>query len=102
MSSHDCCDKTTLHPSHKGQTSRLNRIAGQINGVKTMIVEERYCPEILTQLRAVRSAIKSLEADMLRTHLNHCVTNDLSGKDPAKKEKTIEELVQLFKTFEPS
>ncbi len=46
------------HPSHDAEIKRLNRIAGQIEGVKKMVDEGRYCPEILSQLRAVRSAVE--------------------------------------------
>jgi DNA-binding FrmR family transcriptional regulator len=51
----------------------LNRIAGQIEGIKKMVDEGRYCPEILSQLRAVRSAVKGIETEILRRHLSSCV-----------------------------
>ncbi|MCB0331270.1 MAG: metal-sensitive transcriptional regulator [Bdellovibrionales bacterium] len=94
------CDE--LHPSHKKQISRINRLSGQLEGVKRMIESQRYCPEILTQLRAIRSAVKSLEANVLQTHLTNCVTETFSSKRVSKREKDkkIEELIEIFKRFD--
>ena len=50
------------HPSHNEQLPRINKIIGQLNGIKKMIEENRYCPEIITQLKAVSSACQSTEA----------------------------------------
>ena len=93
-----CCD--TEHPSHRKQLSRLNRASGQIEGVKRMIEERRYCPEILTQLKAIRSALKSLEGEILRTHLATCVSDALSSSKKSEKEKKIEELIDIFYRYE--
>ncbi len=91
-----------LHPSHKNQISRINRLSGQLEGVRRMIESQRYCPEILTQLRAVRSAVKSLEADVLQTHLTTCVTETFSSKrvSKAEKDQKIKELIGIFKRFD--
>lgn len=85
------------HPDHQKQIKRINRIQGQLNGVRNMIEEQRYCPDILNQLKAVKSAIVSLQAEVLKTHLDHCVTEAMTSKNKAKKEKKIKELVELFK-----
>lgn len=84
--------KTTIAPPpHDASIKRLNRVIGQLNGVKTMMEERRYCPDILTQLRAARAAMKSLEVAMLRNHLNHCVVKAVkSGDDEQIKEKLAE------------
>lgn len=88
------------HPSHEAEIKRLNRIGGQIEGVKKMIEEERYCPEILSQLRAVRSAIKGIETEILRRHLSSCVVSAMQGGDKASRLKTIEEITSLFSKFD--
>lgn len=62
-------------PSYTKHLQRLNRIAGQIEGIKKMIQAERYCPEILMQLHAVRSAIRNLEVQVFDNHLSHCALN---------------------------
>lgn len=88
------------HPSHHEQISHLNRIGGQIEGIKKMIEERRYCPEILTQLRAIRSAIKSIELRILNTHLSSCVTEVCCSQDRTEQRKKIEEIQELIKRFE--
>ena len=69
------------HPSHSDQVNRLNRIAGQVTGVVKMIEDQRYCADILTQIKAIKSAIRSVESNIVETHLNHCVTRAIEGKD---------------------
>ena len=59
------------NPNHMENIPRLNRIAGQIEGIKKMIADGRYCPEIISQLRAVRSAVKAVESNILQKHLQH-------------------------------
>lgn len=97
MSSNECQDES--HPSHKKQLSRLNRISGQIEGVKRMIDEQRYCPEILTQLRAIRSAVKSLEAAVLKKHLNSCVAEAFVSGSKKTRDKKVEELTAIFQKY---
>lgn len=88
------------HPDHSVDIPRLNRIGGQIAGVKKMIEEDRHCPEILTQIRAVRAALKGLEASILERHLGHCVIESLNANDPAAVKKKIDELKDLFKRYD--
>lgn len=93
----DCCDNN--HPDHSKQIARLNRISGQINGVKQMINDNRYCPEIMIQLRAIRSAVKAIEANIMQSHLEKCVKDVLSNNNINSKEKQnkIDEIIELFK-----
>ena len=87
------------HPDHQSALPRLNRIAGQVNGVKKMIEERRYCPDILTQLRAIRAAVNSIEAGILETHIDACVSDALRCTNEADKEKKISELKHLYRRF---
>ena len=100
MTKGDCCSSDSPHPSHRNQLSRLNRISGQVDGVKRMIDEQRYCPELLVQLRAIRSAVKSLEAEILKTHLSSCVAEAFQSKRKGVREKKIEELADVFYRFD--
>lgn len=101
MLNESCCKRNqTQHPSHLGQMSHLNRVSGQIEGIKKMIEEGRYCPEILNQLRAIRSAIKSIELRILDTHLTSCVTEAYLSQDQAEQRKKIDEIRELIKRFE--
>jgi DNA-binding FrmR family transcriptional regulator len=88
------------HPCHHTEIKKLNRIAGQVDGVKKMIAEGRYCPDILTQLRAVRAAIKTVESNILETHLYHCVKQAAESGNEAELLKKLDELKGLFKRFE--
>ena len=86
------------HPSHSDQISRLNRLAGQVNGVIKMIESERYCADILTQIKAIKSALKSVESNIIETHLNHCVTKAIEGKDKKTSDKMINEIKEILKS----
>lgn len=61
--------------------ARLRRIEGQIRGLQRMIEEERYCPDVLTQLAAVRSALGQVGLLLLRSHTEHCVAEALRQGD---------------------
>jgi len=95
----ECCNKNE-NPDHSKEVSRLNRISGQIDGVKKMIEERRYCPDIITQLRAISSATKAVEASLLETHLGACVTETFKAKNKKDQQQKIEELIKLFKRFD--
>lgn len=88
------------HPGHLSDLPRVNRIAGQLSGVKKMIEEHRHCPEILIQLRAIRSAVKGLEASILERHLGHCLTDSLTAGNKAEIKKQIDELKDVFKRYD--
>ena len=88
------------HPSHESEIGKLNRISGQVEGIKKMIDEGRYCPEILTQLRAVRSAVRSVEANILEKHLQHCVTDAIQSGNKKETEAKLQEIKDLFKRYD--
>lgn len=85
---------------HKRELNRLKRIEGQVRGVANMIERHDYCIDILNQLRAVRSSLKSLEVAVLEKHLHHCVHDALGGDvSESEIEEKIEEITELFKQF---
>lgn len=86
------------YPNHTKCLPRLNKLTGQLEGVKKMIENEKSCIEILFQLKAVRSAIKSLEAKILEDHIKNCVMQSFDSKE--EKNKKIEELIEIFKKFD--
>ena len=76
--------------------NRVSRIEGQINGIKKMIEGDRYCPDILIQISAVKSALASLSKVMLTEHINTCVLSDIKcGKESAAEE--LAELIEKLK-----
>lgn len=87
---------TSSHPSHKAQVQQLKRIEGQIRGITQMLEEERYCVDILTQIKAARSSLASLEKRILASHLDHCVYRAIASKDPLASEAAIEEIKMLL------
>ena len=84
-------------PDHKRELNRLNRIEGQLRGIRKMVEERRYCPEILIQTCAVKSAIQSLEASMLEKHINHCVRQAFGSNNSTHADEKIAELINLFR-----
>lgn len=92
----DCCCSGGKFPSHKAEINRLNRIAGQISGIQKMINDNRYCLDIITQINAVRAALKSVENNILERHLNSCVMNALQ-QDSQERCQKVKEILELFK-----
>ena len=85
------------HPNYEKHLPRINKVVGQLNGIKKMIEDKRYCPEIITQLKAVSSACQSLEIIMLQKHLETCVMEAFHSTDKTIKNKKIQELTNLYK-----
>lgn len=88
-----------LNPDHKNNLDALRRIEGQIRGIQKMIDGKRYCVDILTQLSAVSNAIGRVQDNILSKHLNSCVKKAMQGTSEATKDKKIEEVIKLLKTF---
>ena len=93
----NCSGKKTVRTKEEKKivTDRLNRIEGQIKGIKRMIEEDRYCNDVLMQLSAVENSIKSLSNHVLENHLYTCVANDLE----AGNVEIVDEMISLFKKF---
>lgn len=88
------------HPSHKQDLPRLNRISGQIEGIRRMIEANRYCGDILIQLRAARAALRNIELQIFDRHLSTCVTDAFLGEDLEAKKQKVEEIRELIKRFD--
>lgn len=86
-----------MHGINKNQDAilkRLNRIKGQLAGVEKMILDDKYCIDIITQTSAIKSAISSMEDGMLESHLSCCVIDE---KDSKKQAKMREEIIKVYK-----
>lgn len=86
-------------PNSAAVVSRLNRVAGQVAGVARMVEEERYCVDILTQLRAIKSALSRVEDMVLQDHAGSCVAEAIRSGDPAEQRRKFEELITLMGKF---
>lgn len=92
-----CCDKKTYRNDEEKKiiNNRINRIEGQLKGIKKMIQEDAYCNDVLVQLSAIENSVKSLSNHVLEKHLYSCVTKDLENGNL----EIIDELISLFKKF---
>ena len=90
-----CCSSRTKKRSeteYKDLIHRLNRIEGQVRGIKGMIENDAYCVDILTQVAAVTAALNSFNKQLLANHIETCVVEDIR----AGKEGVVEELVNTM------
>lgn len=85
-----CCDEKNK------LIARTNRIIGQMNGIRRMIEDDRYCDDILIQLSAIDKSIKSLANVILENHMNSCLIENIKNDNY----EIINEIVDLFKRFQ--
>ncbi len=78
---------------------RLHRIEGQVRGIERMVEEERYCIDILTQISAVSTALKSVGLKLLQEHVNHCVAGALASGDQQAADEKAKELLAAVERF---
>ena len=90
-----------MKPRHKDCLNRLSRIEGQVRGVSKMIEEERYCIDILTQLRAIRAALGKVETEVLKDHADHCIADAIHSGGEDEQRKKFSELIELFGRYAP-
>lgn len=87
-----CRHKKRTDEEYKRLMNRLNRIAGQINGIKGMLEKDAYCVDVLVQSAAVSAALNSFNRELLASHIRTCVAEDIkSGKD-----EVVEELIETL------
>jgi len=75
---------------------RLSRIEGQVRGLSKMVDEDRYCIDIVTQISAVRAALRRVEEEVLRDHVAHCVEHAISSGNKADQREKIAELMAVI------
>ncbi len=88
----ECCKHKTKERSeeeYKSLINRLNRIEGQVRGIKRMIEDDAYCTDVLVQSSAVTAALNAFNKELLANHIKTCVADDIR----AGKDETIDELV---------
>ena len=75
---------------------RLKRIEGQVRGLSRMVEEDRYCIDVITQISAVRAALRRAEEEILRDHLGHCVEHAIASGDKKDQRKKIAEIIEVL------
>ena len=95
MAEQSCCDRRKQRSEQevKDLVKRLNRIEGQVRGIKNMVEEERYCVDILNQVSAVQAALNSFSKELLASHIHSCVVEDIQ----AGKMEAVDELCETIK-----
>ncbi|MDR3467751.1 MAG: metal-sensitive transcriptional regulator [Xanthobacteraceae bacterium] len=74
---------------------RLGRIEGQVRGLARMVEEDRYCIDIVTQIAAVRAALRRAEEEILKDHVGHCVEHAIRSGNKADQRQKIAELMAV-------
>lgn len=89
------CHRTKERPEkeYRDLINRLSRIEGQIRGIKKMVENDTYCPDILIQVAAANAALNSFNKVLLANHIKTCVTDDIREG----KEETVDELLETLK-----
>jgi DNA-binding FrmR family transcriptional regulator len=75
---------------------RLGRIEGQVRGLSKMVEEDRYCIDIVTQISAVRAALRRVEEEVLKDHVAHCVAHAIASGDKTDQREKIAELMAVI------
>ena len=91
----ECCYTKTTERGEEERTKlihRLNRIEGQIRGIRAMVEKDAYCPDILVQSAAVNAAVNAFNKELIANHIRHCVVRDVREGN----EEVIDELVQTL------
>ena len=75
---------------------RLTRIEGQVRGLSRMVADDRYCIDIVTQIAAVRAALRRLEEEILRDHVSHCVEHAIASGNKGEQRRKVGELIEVL------
>ncbi len=82
--------------SKTATVKRLSRIEGQVRGLARMVEDDRYCIDIVTQIGAVRAALRRVEEEILRDHVAHCVEHAIASGDKTDQRRKVQELMDVM------
>ena len=86
-----------MDEKHRSQLGRLRKIEGQVRGVQRMIEDDRYCMDVLTQMRAIRRALAKVEEQVLAEHVRSCVADAVRiAVTSVTREDKLQELMEVF------
>ncbi len=90
----ECCNKTKIRSEeeYKALINRLNRIEGQIRGIRGMVEKNAYCTDIIMQVSAVNAALNAFNKELLSNHIKTCVAEDIK----AGKNETVDDLLSTL------
>ena len=75
---------------------RLGRIEGQVRGLSKMVEDDRYCIDIVTQISAVRAALRRVEEEVLKDHVAHCVEHAIASGNKGEQRRKVGELIDVL------
>ena len=95
----ECCQRQKIRSEEEYRTliNRLNRIEGQVRGIKNMVESNAYCTDILVQTSAVTSALNSFSKELLSKHIKECVTEKIKNGDEQIIDELLDTLQKLMK-----
>jgi CsoR family transcriptional regulator, copper-sensing transcriptional repressor len=76
--------------------NRLRRIEGQIRGLQKMVEDDRYCPDIITQVASVQEALRGVARNLMRNHLHHCAAKAMRSNKKEEAEAMYDELLEMI------
>lgn len=91
-----CVNETPKGAEHRKEINRLRRIEGQVRGIQRMVEDDRYCIDILTQLRSVQRALQRVNDAILERHLRHCVLEAAGSGDAAARDALVGEILEAL------
>lgn len=86
------------HHNHTNVVNRLKSVSGHINGIITMLEEDRYCIDIIKQIQATQAALSRVSELILENHLDTCVTTAIRGDEATERERVLAEIMEVFRT----
>lgn len=95
----DCChrSKERTESEYKSLMNRLNRIEGQVRGIKRMLADSAYCTDIIVQVGAVNAALNAFNRELLANHIRTCVTDDIKAGNTETVDDLLTTLQKLMK-----
>ena len=94
-----CCGRVKMRSEEevKQLMNRLNRIEGQVRGIKGMVEKNAYCPDILVQVSAITAALNAFNRELLASHIETCVAEGVRNGDNGKIEELVAVMQKLMK-----
>ncbi|MBI5931301.1 MAG: metal-sensitive transcriptional regulator [Chloroflexi bacterium] len=86
------------HQDRTNVVNRLKSVSGHINGIITMLEEDRYCIDIIKQIQATQAALARASEIILENHLDTCLTTAIRGDDANERERVLAEVMEVFRT----
>lgn len=95
----ECCQrqKVRSEAEYRSLINRLNRIEGQVRGIKNMVENSAYCTDILIQTSAITSALNAFSKELLSRHIKQCVTENIKNGDEQIIDELLDTLQKLMK-----